>query len=190
MNLTRALDRTRICGENWKEPTREGRTVAMTYASHPPNLEYLSWTEARDILTLNPVGFLPVGAIEAHGPHLPLETDVIIARGMARAAGTMLRQSGIPSVVLPAVTYSVSYAGARFPGTSPVMPDSLTSYLESILEHAAPQGYKLICVCNAHLEPAHFHAVAEAVARANESSGIPIVLPDKRSDAWAARLGE
>jgi creatinine amidohydrolase len=162
----------------------------MSEENRPPDLERLSWTEARDVLMLSPVGFLPVGAIEAHGPHLPLDTDVIIARGMARAAGAALRQSGIPSLILPAVSYSVSFAGSCFPGTTPVTAEALTGYMAEVLIHSAAQGYRTICVCNAHLEPVHFHAVAEAVARANEESDIPIVLPDKRSEEWAVRLGE
>lgn len=162
----------------------------MSYGNQPPNIEELTWVEARDILALNPIGLLPVGAIEAHGPHLPLDTDVIIARGMAASAGAAIRLSGIPSAVLPPVSYSVSYAGACFPGTTPVTSDSLTSYLSDLLSHSAIQGYRTICVCNAHLEPAHFQAVAEAVARSSAAASIPIVLPDVRSDAWAARLGE
>ena len=47
-------------------------------------LAAMTWEEARDVAGPGSVALLPVGAIEAHGPHLPLETDVIIARAMAR----------------------------------------------------------------------------------------------------------
>ena len=45
----------------------------------------MSWTEVDEALKERPVAILPVGAIEAHGPHLPLNTDTVIATEMARA---------------------------------------------------------------------------------------------------------
>ena len=45
----------------------------------------MTWLEARDAAGPRTVAILPVGAMEAHGPHLPLDTDVIIAQAMAEA---------------------------------------------------------------------------------------------------------
>ena len=44
----------------------------------------LTWEEVRDLDRAR-TWPSPVGAVEAHGPHLPLGTDVIIAEAMARA---------------------------------------------------------------------------------------------------------
>src|SRR5438874_2365038 len=54
-------------------------------------LAELTWEEMRDLVGARPLAVLPVGAIEAHGPHLPLATDVIIAEAMARTGGDALR---------------------------------------------------------------------------------------------------
>jgi creatinine amidohydrolase len=156
----------------------------------PPLLEQLTWVETRDLLALQPVGLLPVGAIEAHGPHLPLDTDVVIAQGMARSGAAYLHSAGIPSVILPAVSYSVSFAGACFAGTSPVSGDTFQSYVTEILSHHASLGYRAICVCNAHLEPAHIAALGQAVSVAANAGSIPIVFPDQRLEPWANQLGE
>ena len=155
-----------------------------------PELEHLTWTEAADLLSLQPVGLLPIGAIEAHGPHLPLNSDVVIAAAMAQSGGRQLYASGLPAIVLPAVSYSVSFAGACFNGTTPVTADAFRAYLADILCHHSTQGYRAICVCNAHLEPGHVEAVWNAVNEAQGSASIPIAFPDKRIDRWAARLGE
>ena len=48
-------------------------------------LSDMTWEEVRDTDRRNAVAILPVGAVEAHGPHLPLGTDVIIAEAMAKA---------------------------------------------------------------------------------------------------------
>ena len=46
---------------------------------------------------------MPLGATEAHGPHLPLSTDVIIAEAMARAGAERLSRQGATVLVLPTV---------------------------------------------------------------------------------------
>ncbi len=50
----------------------------------------LTWEEVRDLDRGRTMAILPVGAIEAYGPHLPLGTDVFIAHAMARAGGARI----------------------------------------------------------------------------------------------------
>ena len=76
-------------------------------------LAAMTWEEARDAAGPGSVAILPVGAIEAHGPHLPLETDVIIAQAMARSGAARLAARGLRVVVLPPLTYT---AAALRPG--------------------------------------------------------------------------
>jgi creatinine amidohydrolase len=156
----------------------------------PHQWEEMTWSEISDVLALNPVGLLPVGAIEAHGPHLPLNTDVIIARAFAARAAEMLYQAGIPTLILPPVSYTVSFVGACFPGTVPVQSDSLTKYLVDVLEHLITQDFRAICICNAHLEPAHVETLENVVQSLTDRSRVPIVFPDKRAPEWAQYLGE
>ncbi|HEU5424430.1 MAG TPA: creatininase family protein [Nitrolancea sp.] len=150
----------------------------------------LTWQEAAELLARHPVGLLPTGAIEAHGPHLPLDTDVLIARAMARRAAERLVEAGLPALVLPPLSFGVSFVGTCFPGTSPVEPAALEAYLVSLLTQLAPQGYRAIALCNAHLEPAHVATLATAAARATNNTGIPVVVFDKREARWAARLSD
>jgi creatinine amidohydrolase len=158
--------------------------------SEAPFLEYLTWKEAADLLRLEPVGLWPIGAIEAHGPHLPLNTDVVIATAMARRASSMIYASGIPAVVLPSISYSVSFAGACFSGTSPVTRESFAAYLTSVIEELMGQGFRAISICNAHLEPAHVSTIESVVSSVNRTSQIPILFTDQRQEPWAGRLGE
>src|SRR5437870_2081663 len=58
------------------------------------DLAHLTWEEVRDLDRTKTVAIVPVGAVEAHGPHLPLATDVIIAEAMARAAAGRLAAPG------------------------------------------------------------------------------------------------
>ena len=61
----------------------------------------MTWEEARDLDPAHTVAILPTGAIEAHGPHLPLATDVVIATAMARAGARALAPHGLDSLILP-----------------------------------------------------------------------------------------
>ena len=64
-------------------------------------------TGARTVLAL------PLGSLEQHGPHLPLDTDTRIA--VALAAGLAARCAGV--TVAPALSYGASGEHAGFPGT-------------------------------------------------------------------------
>lgn len=150
----------------------------------------LSWPEADEILRRRPVGLLPIGAIEAHGPHLPLDTDVIIAVATAEHAAARLEEAGIAALILPSIAYSVSFVGTSFAGTTPVEADAFEAYLASMLSQAARQGYRALVCCNAHLEPEHVARVQRACQAAEDRTGIPVRAPDQRSDAHAARLGD
>src|SRR5690606_1521491 len=80
----------------------------------------MTWAETAQLMSNRPIGLLPIGAIEAHGPHLPLDTDVIIAEATSLRAAQRLHDRGFPAIVLPPLSYSVSFVGTSFPGTTPV----------------------------------------------------------------------
>ncbi len=54
------------------------------------------------------MAILPVGAVEAHGPHLPLATDGIIAAAMAEDGARRLANRGLEALLLPAVDYTAA----------------------------------------------------------------------------------
>src|SRR5438132_982821 len=81
-----------------------GRTGDAAMASR--ELAEMTWEEVRDLDRARAVAVLPVGAIEAHGPHLALSTDVVIARGMARAGAARLAPRGYEASGLPAAPSS------------------------------------------------------------------------------------
>ena len=73
----------------------------------------MTWEEARDAAGARAVAILPVGAVEAHGPHLPLETDVSSRRPWPAPAppGSGAR---LPAVVFPPLAYTAAaFAGIR-----------------------------------------------------------------------------
>lgn len=155
-----------------------------------PRWADLTWEEVRDLPRERLTAILPVGALEAHGPHLPLGTDVVIAEAMARVGADCLAGAGVHAVLLPALPYTAAPFGAAFPGTLSVPPDIVTALLAALARELARHGVAALAIANGHLDPAHLGALKDAVARAQGDAAILIVCPDLTRKPWAPRLTE
>ena len=145
----------------------------------------LTWEDVAALDRSRAVPILPVGATEAHGPHLPLETDVIIAMAMARAAASELERAGRVVLLLPPLAYVAAPFASGFAGTISIAPELITRLVAGIAGSLGGQGFRCLAIANAHLDPAHLaslHAAAEGAA-------IPLIFPDLTRRALAARLG-
>ena len=152
-------------------------------------LAEMTWEEARDIERGRTVAVLPVGAIEAHGPHLPLATDCVIAEAMARAAAERLEARGVPTVVLPVLPYTRAGFASGFPGTISASPEAVTAMVAGIALSLGGQGFRALAIANAHLDPEHLASLHVARAAAAED-GVEVVFPDLTRRPWGSRLTE
>ena len=160
------------------------------------------------------LALLPVGAVEAHGPHLPLVTDVVIARAAAAAALPGLHRRGFHPFLLPPLAYTAAPFAAGFPGTISVRPATFASLLADVASSLERQGARALVVVNAHLDPAHLaairdgilahasHGTAPAPSRGSpgptpgargampgsRSGAMPVIHPDLTERRWASRL--
>ncbi|HQU73179.1 MAG TPA: creatininase family protein [Calditrichia bacterium] len=119
-----------------------------------PNLENrhilgeLTWPEAGQRFKEVDVALLPVGAIEQHGPHLPLDTDAFDA---AYLCEMVARQCPAPRpLVLPLIPYGVSYHHDEFPGTLSISNDTLANLVYDVGMSAARNGIKKLLIINGH----------------------------------------
>jgi len=135
------------------------------------------------------VAVLPLGATEAHGPHLPLSTDVIIVEAMAREGAERLALRRVPVAILPTVALTPAPFAAAFPGTLGVSAATLTATLVEVAAGLAAQGFRRLLLISAHLDPAHLGAVRQAVLPIS-ATGMRVAFPDLTRKPWAARLGE
>jgi mycofactocin precursor peptide peptidase len=88
---------------------------------------------------------VPVGSVEQHGPHLPLDTDARIATAVARRAAGDDR--GL--LLAPAVTYGASGEHEGFPGTVSIGHEALRLLLVELGRSAASWAGRLVFV-NGH----------------------------------------
>ncbi len=111
----------------------------------------------------SPLVVWPVGALEAHGPHPPLGSDLLQAEGMARAVAD--RFGG---VVAPGLPYGLCVGARRFPGTVSLRPETLTGIVAEVLGGLAEQGVRRVLVLSGHGEAGHLAALRAGAERAVE----------------------
>ncbi len=108
----------------------------------------LTWPEAQERFRQVDVALLPVGAIEQHGPHLPLDTDAFDADYLAKRVAAACPDP--KPLVLPLVSYGVSYAHDDFSGTLSVSPDTMARLVYEIGVSVARQGITKLVIVNGH----------------------------------------
>lgn len=96
--------------------------------------------------TVNTV-LLPVGMIEAHGPHCALGTDVLIPREFVRR---LEKASGNKILMAPEVAYGHSWGLAPFPGTIDISAQAFGNYVFEICKGFYQNGFKNIILFNGH----------------------------------------
>ncbi len=145
-----------------------------------------SWEALRDLDKSALWVILPVGATEAHGPHLPLSTDVIIAEAMAEAGAAALARLGVRALIAPALAYTSAGYAAGFPGTVSVRPETVTALIVDIARALGSHGFARMVLANAHLEPGHIASLHAAVRAL--TAEVEVVFPDVTQKPWALRL--
>lgn len=95
------------------------------------------------------VAVLPLGAIEQHGPHLPVSTDYVAATEAATAA-VSLAASTVPVVLLPGLAYTKSDEHHHFPGTIWLSWDTLMRTLVDIGRSLHTSGITRLLFVNGH----------------------------------------
>ncbi len=154
------------------------------------HLAEMTWTEVEALDRERAVAILPVGAVEAHGPHLPLATDRVIARAMAEAAARRLAARDLLPLLLPPLDYTAAPFAAAFPGTVSVRPETVAALVVDIGRALARHGFRVLALANAHLDPAHLSALHGAAATLGEDGQPRVAFPDLTRKPWAPRLGD
>ena len=150
-----------------------------------------AWTAVRDALQSGKkaVAILPCGATEAHGPHLPLNTDVIISETMAARALPLLEQRGYAAAILPALAYMPAEYAQAFPGTVTVRAATAKALMIDIAMSLKAQGFVCLALANSHFDPANVAMLREA-ADDIRGRGLPVAFPDFTRRKLARTLTE
>jgi creatinine amidohydrolase len=104
---------------------------------------------------------VPVGAVEQHGPHAPLITDVIVPQEIARRIAPRVR-----ALVAPPVNYALSYPHRGFTGLAYIRIPTFMALIEDLCVAFSTAGFKRIVFLNGHYD--NTYAIAYACANAAE----------------------
>ncbi len=108
----------------------------------------LTWPAAEQRLREVDVALLPVGALEQHGPHLPLDTDAFDANYLANRVAESCADP--KPLVLPLIPYGASYHHDDFPGTISVGNEALSSMVYDVGMSCARNGITKLLIVNGH----------------------------------------
>jgi creatinine amidohydrolase len=115
--------------------------VSTATPAHPRThrLGELSWTEVRDVAAADPVVLLPIGAVEQHGPHLPVHEDSIVAEWVA---DQLAQRAGC--LVAPALHYGHSPMFRGYPGNLSLSAQTLRIVTYELLQALVHTGFRRI----------------------------------------------
>jgi creatinine amidohydrolase len=119
----------------------------MSRAASEHRYEKLTWPEINDAVDLGKVCIVPCGAVEQHGPHLPLDVDLVCPTGIVAGAGRLIPEK---LLVLPVVAYGYTGHVMDFPGTINNDYDHFLNHVLDITKSLAYHGFKKIVLLNGH----------------------------------------
>ena len=122
----------------------------MTSKSLPNAYEYLSWPEVKNIANDKRSTIIwPFGAVEQHGPHLPLATDSIFIEEIINEVLSLIPEE-IPLKKIPTQCIGFSPEHVGFQGTITLSSQLLTSLIVEIGKQISDIGFKRLILLNAH----------------------------------------
>ena len=122
----------------------------MNFKSIPSEFEYLSWPEVGNIAKdKRSTVIWPFGAVEQHGPHLPLATDSIFVDEIICEVLKLL-PSEIPLKKLPTQYIGFSPEHKGFDGTISLSSNLITSMIKEVGAQLSVMGFKRLILINAH----------------------------------------
>ncbi len=122
----------------------------MNFKSIPSEFEYLSWPEVKNIAKDKRSTIIwPFGAVEQHGPHLPLATDSIFVDEIICEVLELI-SSKMPIKKLPTQYLGFSPEHKGFDGTISLSSSLITSLIKEVGVQLADMGFKRLILINAH----------------------------------------
>jgi creatinine amidohydrolase len=140
-------------------------------------LAELTWPEARRLArSRRSVVLLPLGAVEQHGPHLPMSVDWIGSEELARRVAPHLRRRGWRPVLAPSLPYGASPLAAAWPGTVSLTSATTARLIVEIVRSLARHGFRRFVLTNYQADPGHLRAIARARRALTHGSRVQVLV--------------
>lgn len=113
--------------------------------------ESLTWEEY-GAQVKDRIAILPVGSMEQHGPHLPLNVDAVITTRLAEMVASLIQGLVLPSIVYGCRPLTTSGCGDLFPGTTSLEVMTMIDVASDVLGETYRHGARRFLILNGHWE--------------------------------------
>lgn len=117
----------------------------------------MMWAEVNDAVRQRRVVLIPVGAIEQHGPHLPVDMDNLAVETVCDEAA---KQRPDLLVSMPPIHYGFNEHNMDFPGTISIEAEHFVHYCTDVGKSLGRQGFRRLIFVNGHGSNAHLLELA------------------------------
>jgi creatinine amidohydrolase len=106
---------------------------------------------------------LPIGVMEAHGPHLPTGTDALIATQLCRLTQTYAGESGRELIIAPPYYWGINSVLAEFTGSFRIRPETAKALLTDVIDSLLGDGFTDVLLVSHHGDFAHNVMIREVL---------------------------
>lgn len=132
-------------------------------------LERMTYPQVGALAARTDLALLPVGPPEAHGPHLPVGTDIIAARELCERAARELTARGIECLIAPPLPYCLAELASPFPGTITVRAEVVADLVADICCGLARSGFRRTLIVSGHAEEKNLAALRAGAEQAGKA---------------------
>jgi creatinine amidohydrolase len=136
------------------------------------HLQQMTYPQVGSLAAHTDLALLPVGPPEAHGPHLPVGTDLIAARELCERAARALAARGIECLIAPPLPYCLAEVASPFPGTITVRAEVVADLVADICRGLARSGFRRILIVSGHAEEKNLAALRAGARQAGEAEAL------------------
>jgi creatinine amidohydrolase len=166
---------------------RTGQIMSEPQGAPVNYLERMTYPQVARLAARTDLALLPVGPPEAHGPHLPLGTDLIAARELCERAAHNLAARDIECLIAPPLPYCLAEVASPFPGTITVRADVVAALVADICRGLGRSGFRRTLVVSGHAEEENLAAL-QAGAEEAASTGVSVGVSRWYTDALPTLL--
>jgi creatinine amidohydrolase len=145
-------------------------------------LERMTYPHVERLAARTDLALLPVGSPEAHGPHLPVGTDLIAARELCERAARELATRNIKCLIAPLLPYCLAEVARPFPGTITVRAEVVAMVVADVCAGLARSGFRRTLIVSGHGEEENMAALRAGAEQA-EVAGASVRLSRWNGDA-------
>lgn len=135
-------------------------------------MEQMTYPQVRSLAVRTDLALLPVGPPEAHGPHLPVGTDLLAAHELCERAARELATRGVECLIAPALPYCLAEVASPFPGTLTVRAEVVADLVADICRSLDRSGFNRTLIVSGHAEGKNLAALRAGAEQAGESEAL------------------